>query len=122
MKIPNDPDDLEKAFRGEQAGKRGKGFLEITEIQENKRTTIVPEPIIPKSNLRHGAYYRGICRNATVARWNAHNQMFYHWRTKWGRTFTETICHREDEDGFDVFDAFQEMTDPPKEIPFEESK
>ncbi len=74
--------------------------------------------IIPKDQLKHGVYYRGRCRNATVARWNEKDQQFYYWRNKWGRNYVEAIRHREDFIGFDVFDAFEEMAEPTEEIPF----
>jgi hypothetical protein len=74
--------------------------------------------IIPKNQLKHGVYYRGRCRNATVVRWNGENQRFYYRRTKFGYTFVEAIKHREDDDIFDVFDAFEEMSNPTEEIPF----
>ena len=75
--------------------------------------------IIPKNELKHGMYYLGKCRNATMARWNTDEQCFYHWRTKLGRTFIETIRHRQDDDIFDVFDPFEEILNPEKEITFD---
>ena len=30
--------------------------------------------LLPKSALRHGAYYIGRCRHACIARWNARQQ------------------------------------------------
>ena len=59
--------------------------------------------MIPKKELEHGAYYKGRCRNATVARWNGGKNLFYHWRTKFGHNFIETIKHPEDEQHWDVF-------------------
>jgi hypothetical protein len=59
--------------------------------------------MIPKSDLIDGAYYKGRCRNATVARWDGRRELFMHWRTKFGSTFLETIKHPEDETRFDVF-------------------
>lgn len=73
---------------------------------------------LKKAELEHGAYYRGICRNATEARWNAEEQRFYHWRTKFNYTFIETIRHYEDEAFFDIFTAFEKIDNPTKEIPF----
>lgn len=73
---------------------------------------------VPKTALKHGAYYRGTCRNAQVARWNDEEQRFYHWRTKFGDRFVETIRHREDEEHYDVFDAEEEILVPTEEIPF----
>jgi len=64
------------------------------------------KPPIHKHVLMHGEYYFGNCRNATVARWNEHEQCFYYWETKLGTTFLETIKHRSDDTIFDVFDAY----------------
>ncbi len=74
--------------------------------------------IIPKDRLKHGVYYRGRCRNATVARWNGENQKFYYRRTKFGYTYVEAIRHREDDNVFDAFKAFEEMVNLTEEIPF----
>ncbi len=74
--------------------------------------------IIPKNKLKHGAYYRGRCRNATVARWNGEDQKFYYQRTKFGHTYVEAIKHIEDDNVFDAFNAFEEITEPAEEIPF----
>jgi hypothetical protein len=76
------------------------------------------DPIIPKTALKHGAYYKGICRNATVARWDGIVERFYHWRSKVGAVFVEDICCPEDDKYFDVFVAEVELTEAPeKEIP-----
>ena len=45
------------------------------------------EKIIAKKDLKHGVYYYGTCRNASIARWNADDQLFYHWRNKFGLKF-----------------------------------
>ena len=73
---------------------------------------------IPKSKLAHGAYYYGRCRNATIARWNADVQRFVYWRTKFGESFVEEICHPEDDKVFDVFVVEREIDPPVKKIPF----
>jgi hypothetical protein len=39
---------------------------------------------LSKASLKHPAYYKGRCRNATIARWNKAEQRFYHWREKFG--------------------------------------
>lgn len=73
-----------------------------------------------KTEMEHGKYYTGHCRNATVARWHATDECFYHFRRKFGHTYVERIEHVDDVDGFwDVFtpEAKCEPTDPP--IPFE---
>ena len=81
-----------------------------------------PEKYIAKADLEHGAYYRGRCRNAKVARWNDEKGMFYHWRDKFGWHFIETIMHPEDDDVFDVFFPFEEIDnlDDIEEIKFPE--
>jgi len=75
-------------------------------------------PKITKKELKHGAYYTGTCRNASEARWNANEQVFYHWRTKFGTKFIETICHPEDDKVYDVFVVEAECTAPKEIIPF----
>ncbi len=82
------------------------------------RETRLRQVMIPKAALKHGAYYEGVCRNATLARWDREHEWFTHWRTKFGRTFVEAIRHPEDETHWDVFWPLR-LTDPPeKEIPF----
>ena len=75
-------------------------------------------PKIAKADLVHGEYYRGRCRNATIARWNAETQRFVHWRHKCGFVYTEEICHPDDEQYFDVF-VVEALCEPEKEIPFD---
>lgn len=65
--------------------------------------------MIPKEKLEAGAYYQGICRNASIARWDG--SVFHHWRTKFAWTFLETISCPEDEDEFDVFTAERKIDD-----------
>ena len=74
-------------------------------------------PIIEKKELKHGAYYEGVCRNASVARWNAVGSVFHHWRTKFGQTYLEEIRCPEDDPHYDVFVATKEIPTPTKEIP-----
>lgn len=74
-------------------------------------------PKIAKADLIDGAYYKGRCRNATEARWNAGIQKFVHWRTKFGHAFLEEICHPEDEQRYDVFVVEGKIETPTKEIP-----
>ncbi len=77
---------------------------------------------IKKEDLKHGHYYRGRCRNASVARWNAERQCFVHWRTKFGSTFLEEIKCPEDEQYYDVFVTYEDLTEAHqtvKEIPLD---
>lgn len=70
-----------------------------------------------KENLVHGRYYEGMCRNATVARWDATRNQFYHWRTKFGHRFVEAIRHPDDEQYYDVFRVVREIEAPELPIP-----
>ena len=69
----------------------------------------------------HGRYYKGRCRNATIARWNADENCFYHWREKFGRIYIETIKYPTDvvEPLWDVFDVVEELPGCRFEIPFD---
>lgn len=75
--------------------------------------------ILQKSALVDGAYYVGRCRNATVARWSAANNCFFHWRIKFDQVFVEEIKHPVDEGYYDVFRPVRELADPKFEIPFD---
>jgi hypothetical protein len=60
---------------------------------------------IPKSELKNGITYQGICRNANEAIWDV--DAFIYTRHKFGTTYLETINHYEDDDGYDVFVPIQ---------------
>lgn len=66
---------------------------------------------IPKEQLVHGFYYKGKCRNATVARWCNQMQLFVYRRRKFGTSFLESIRCPEDEHIWDVFYA-EEIIQP----------
>lgn len=74
--------------------------------------------MIPKSELAHGEYYYGHCRNASVARWNADQGCFIYRRHKFGHVFLEEINHPEDDNGFDLFKPKEVVTWGVEEIPF----
>jgi len=57
--------------------------------------------IIAKKDLRKNTYYRGKCRNASVALWNGFE--FIYVRTKFGSSFNEDIKHPEDDNEYDLF-------------------
>jgi uncharacterized protein (DUF433 family) len=92
----------------------------VAAIKARTHDEITGRPILAKEHLRDGAYYKGRCRNAMVARWNAKEQRFYHWREKFGRIFVETIKYPtvESEPYWDVFDVVEELPNPKFEIPF----
>ena len=66
-------------------------------------TFLRPKNPIPKAELVVGAYYSGVCRNASVARWDG--KEFWYLRSKFRHLFIEPICHRDDDEHYDVFDA-----------------
>lgn len=66
--------------------------------------------LIPKSELKHDVWYRGSCRNSSKARWDSENNRFRYLRTKFGDSFWEDINHPEDDNGFDLFYPFEEIT------------
>lgn len=74
---------------------------------------------IKREYLIHGQYYLGVCRNASVARWNQNNNKFYYTRTKWGTSFTETIHCPDDDDGYDLFYPLEIINNHEIEIPLD---
>jgi len=92
----------------------------VAEIRRIDRDEWTGRPILPKPTLTDGGYYKGRCRNATVARWNAKENCFYHWREKLGAIFLETIRYPTDEEPwFDVFYPVEPLRTCQFEIPFE---
>ena len=80
-------------------------------IESRTHDEFTGRPILPRDRLAHGLYYKGCCRNATIARWNADENCFYHWREKFGRIYIETIKYPTDvvEPWWDVFDVVEEL-------------
>lgn len=75
-------------------------------------------PKIAKEDLIHGAYYKGHCRNAEIARWNKVRNVFVHWRYKFGETFLEEIRYPGD-DNYDCFIVERIAEVPQKAIPLD---
>lgn len=71
--------------------------------------------MIPKSEMKNGVYYRGICRNSYVALWNG--KKFDYIRYKFGN-YMDTIEHFEDvkESGGDGFIPIEEIADIDSEL------
>ena len=90
-------------------------------IKTRTHDEITGRAILPKDLLVHGGYYKGRCRNASVARWNAKGQRFYHWREKFGRIYIETIKYPTDETEpwWDVFDVIEPLRACRFEIPLD---
>jgi uncharacterized protein (DUF433 family) len=93
------------------------------EIESRDHDEITGRPILPKDHLLDGRYYKGRCRNATVARWNASANCFYHWREKFGNVYIERIKYPTDEaePWWDVFNPVEELTNPKSDIPLDKS-
>jgi uncharacterized protein (DUF433 family) len=90
-------------------------------IKSRDHDEITGRPLLPKDRLRHGAFYKGRCRHATICRWNAEEQCFYPWREKMGLNYIDTIKYPTDEaePWWDVFDVVEELPDCRFEIPFD---
>lgn len=52
--------------------------------------------MIPKSEMKPGMWYKGICRNAYTAVWDEKQGCFLHIGYEFGRPYVETIKHFED--------------------------
>lgn len=79
--------------------------------------TTVPK-VIPKNQLKHGAYYAGTSNSVTVARWNAHQSLFFGKRQK--GAIVDFFTHPEDSVAMSASDTFtpvQEITAPAIRIP-----
>jgi guanosine-3',5'-bis(diphosphate) 3'-pyrophosphohydrolase len=57
--------------------------------------------IVPKKDLIKNKYYKGKCRNATVALWNGFE--FVYMRSKYGHYYIDEVNHLEDDNGYDLF-------------------
>lgn len=66
--------------------------------------------LLRKTELHHGYYYRGTCRNAEVARWHAGAQRFMYMHRDCGFWLSDAIPHVEDETRYDVFLAVEQTT------------
>jgi len=76
-----------------------------------------PEMPVLRMPFVDGAYYRGVCRNARIARYVAAANRFVYMREKLGTVYPESIGHAENDDGFDLFRPYGIIENPPFEIP-----
>jgi hypothetical protein len=76
-----------------------------------------PQILVLKMPFVDGAYYHGICRNARVARYVAATNHFIYMREKFGSVYPESIGHAENDDGFDLFQPYGTIENPPFDIP-----
>ena len=79
----------------------------ITRVEEKEyKEFYVPRLIaagaIPKADLIDGQCYVGDYRNARIGKWNAKENVFEHWRYKFGFRL-DTCNHFEDDNGFALF-------------------
>ncbi len=70
--------------------------------------------MIRKEDLVTGKYYKGNCRNTSVAKWNG--SKFDYMRYKWGSYYKDSLCYPTDEDHFDVFIPYFVVEPSEKEI------
>lgn len=70
--------------------------------------------MIRKEDLVVGQYYKGNCRNASVAKWNG--SKFEYMRYKWGSYYKDSLFYPTDEDHFDVFIPYAVVEPSEKEI------
>lgn len=91
------------------------------QIKRRTHDQLTGRRILERERLIHGRYYKGRCRNATVARWNAEAGCFFHWREKFGRIFIETIRYPTDEvePWWDTFAVVEDFENPKFMIPFD---
>lgn len=72
--------------------------------------------MLHKHDLENGAYYRGYCRQATVAMWSAEKNCFIYMRQKFELRFPDEINHPEDDNGFDLFIPLEKANPQESEI------
>lgn len=82
-----------------------KGFRFSQPVKPEELEAAYAEGMIRHSDLKDGIFYYGRCRNAVqdVAMWFAEMNVFVYQRVKWGSPFLESICHPEQDNGFDLF-------------------
>lgn len=92
-------------------------------IKSRTHDEITGRSILPKSQLKHGAFYKGRGRNVTISRWNAEENCFYHWQEKFRRIVVQTIRYPTDamEPWEDVFDVVEELPILKFDIPFDQN-
>lgn len=74
--------------------------------------------MIPKDQLKHGAYYAGTSNSVTIARWNAHQGLFFGKRQK--GAIVDFFTHPADSVAMSAsatFTPLREITNSPIRIP-----
>lgn len=78
-------------------------------IKKSELEEAYKKGMIRKKDLKHCHYYKGYCRNSSMAMWNSYENCFFYLRTKFNQTFSEGIRHPEDDDGLDLFIPLKEI-------------
>ena len=76
--------------------------VEEKEYKEFYVPRLIAAGAIPKADLIDGQCYVGDYRNARIGKWNAKENVFEHWRYKFGFRL-DTCNHFEDDNGFALF-------------------
>lgn len=113
IKEPEDRTLAREKFTQYVEGRRGKYS---NPIKPEELELSFKAGLLRKSELEHGKYYYGHCRNASVSKWDTETQKFTYMREKFGSTFPEDINHPEDDNGFDLFTPVAEVE------PFEDER
>lgn len=67
------------------------------------------DKFIRKDSLRDGVWYRGKCRNATFAQWDATGNRFLYLRQKFDMLYVDALNGPEDDNNFDLFFPMSEL-------------
>jgi hypothetical protein len=100
-----------------------KDYMEVIECRTaaSHKPPLIEEAVslgmIRKNDLKITSDYGGLCRNASVAKWDG--EKFWYIRSKFGKFFIESICHPEDDNGFDLFVPLCEINRHRKEPYFD---
>jgi hypothetical protein len=90
----------------------------------NIETDYYNKGIIKASDLKDGHYYLGKGRNCIYCKWDAKNKLMWHQRFKFGRYMIDNINYIDNDNGFDLFMAIEEVDEAtvPKELRVDEFK
>jgi hypothetical protein len=91
-------------------------------MKEGELQAAYSRGMLRKAELEDGAYYRGYCRNATVAMWSAEKECFIYMRQKFERRYPDEIKHPEDDNEFDLFVPLEKVMPQDSEIIREEEQ
>lgn len=70
--------------------------------------------LLRKEALEHGAYYRGVCKFGTVARWHAKLKRFYYFRQVRGSKVLDELAHPAEGRTHDFFLPLERVVPGPE--------